>query len=296
MFNVRYQFRKPKGRVVPKGPSFSFARTIKTEIDGTTLRFKAPRHSPERPSHKPVFPERHLITEKLHFRMYKDERISVPYDWGKFLLFDHAWIFNGPWFTGMQGNVQFYMNLVKPLNYSNSDFSLFHPRAFEQRLGDYLTYQFAGPFSDIQHKCYCIGPVEWQPYTRLPVVAARFKIERDTSIMTSTPEHFLAFPIADQLMVTLMFIPSQFWVGTQEEKDKRISAEPMLKLVEQIIASLEVELSPAAKAQQQAALAGLEDTSLVKEYPPLNWNNPELRPNKKSNKNQAYTDDDYLLK
>jgi len=49
----------------------------------------------------------------------------------------------------------------------------------------------------------------------------------------------------------------------------------MLELMENIISSIELTLSPEAKAQQKIALAGLDDTSLIKDYPPLKWGEAE---------------------
>ncbi len=45
----------------------------------------------------------------------------------------------------------------------------------------------------------------------------------------------------------------------------------MEQLCDDIMDSLEVKLSAKALAQQQAALVGLKDTSLVSDYPPLKW-------------------------
>lgn len=63
--------------------------------------------------------------------------------------------------------------------------------------------------------------------------------------------------------------------GINSEEQHDISN--MEKLCDDIMDSLEVKLSTKALAQQQAALRGLEDTSLVSEYPPLKWEqNKEL--------------------
>ncbi|MFA7555103.1 MAG: hypothetical protein WCY88_12700, partial [Spongiibacteraceae bacterium] len=59
----------------------------------------------------------------------------------------------------------------------------------------------------------------------------------------------------------------------RSELDKRVNEQPMLDLMENIIDSLQLKLSPEAQAQQEAALKGLEDASLIKAYPPLKWDN-----------------------
>ncbi|MGQ9426469.1 hypothetical protein ACXYTJ_10210 [Gilvimarinus sp. F26214L] len=86
-----------------------------------------------------------------------------------------------------------------------------------------------------------------------------------------TIAHWVFFPIADDIMATFHFMPSRLLGLPRSELDKRASVAPMYDLMEKIINSIELELSPDAKAQQARALAGLTDTSLVKEYPPLKW-------------------------
>lgn len=79
------------------------------------------------------------------------------------------------------------------------------------------------------------------------------------------------FPIADQILVSVHFIPSQLRALSQEELDKRVSRKTMHELMENIIDSFQLELSSEAKAAQEKALKGLDDTSLVKDFPPLKW-------------------------
>ncbi len=283
MMNVRIKLREPNGPVVPEGPSFAWSRTFKTTIDGTKIQFMVPKHRPRRP-HKPTLPDKSYRSDRIAFYESRNERLSVPFDWRYWKLFDHSWAFYGPWFTGIRAELGMDITLLKPVNYANPDISLFHPRAFEQMLGDYLTYLHAGSTSRTKGgKCYSIGPVDWHPYTKLPTVAARLNVISDETVQPASRQHFLFFPISNQLMVSVLFFPYQVLYHellvppTQDEFDRHVSPTTMFALIDQIIDSFQVELSPEALAQQQAALAGLEDTSLVSEYPPLDWNSPEFR-------------------
>lgn len=60
---------------------------------------------------------------------------------------------------------------------------------------------------------------------------------------------------------------------SKEELDKRISDKNMIDLMNNIIDSFQLTLSDDAKQQQKEALARLDDTSLIKHYPPLDWSN-----------------------
>ena len=113
--------------------------------------------------------------------------------------------------------------------------------------------------------------MDWQPLTSQPVIAARLQVVPDETVVWRTTRHFLFFPIADQVLACIQLMPSQLRIGSQEELDKRVSRSTMYELMEQIIDSFELKLSPQAVERQKAALEGLSDASLVKAYPPLKW-------------------------
>lgn len=278
MMNVRLKLREPEGLIVPEGPSFSPARIIKTTVDGTTISFKVPKHSPRKKS-KPTLPDRHYEGEYTVFYGKHNPKFKALWYWEYREIFDHAWAFCGPWFSGVRAQLWMFIELLKPVDYQNQDLSLFHPRIFEQMLGDYLISTYSGTIDDTteEQRCYSIAPVDWQPCEHLPMVATRFKKITDPSVTTFDPDYFLFFPIADDLMVSVRFMPSQLLNLPQEERDRLVDTSTMLALMDKIIDSFHVELSPQALAQQQAALKGLKDTSLVKEYPPFDWNSREFR-------------------
>jgi hypothetical protein len=115
------------------------------------------------------------------------------------------------------------------------------------------------------------APVDWRALHHLPVNTARFKMVPEDFSPHKVVDHHVIFPIADNMMASFLFWPSQLLSLPQAELDKRVSAKPMHELMEKIIASIELKLSPEAQDQQQAALAGMEDTSLIRDYPPLQW-------------------------
>lgn len=271
MLYVRYKLREPKTTIVPQGPSFRWARTVSSNIDGTVISFKAPKHQPRKSNHRQVLPEPGYHLEDMIFRSTYEEPISVSDNWEAFEFFHNTWAFNGPWFTGTLAELRMTMKLIKPVNYS-TQFSLFHPRAFEKIVDDYLTNLFSKYIDrDKGGKCHYRGPVNWSPITTLPVVAVRLQIDPDEAVARDTIRHFVFFPIEDQVMACIQFIPSQLRVGSQEELDKRVSRSTMYELMDNIIDSIDLVLSPKAIDQQKAALAGLEDASLVKAHPPLQW-------------------------
>lgn len=275
--HIKYKLRQAKSLVTPKGPNFARAKTLTCDIDRTVLKLKLPKHRPSRfSSDKPLMPEREYQWDEVSFRSRYSEGFHVSDHWDYFELIQNAWAFYGPWFTGVLAEIRMYVNLIKPVKYENDDFSLFHPRAFENIIGDYLTNEFStrvNEFIDYRHEY--IAPLNWQPLTGLPMVAVRLQVKPDPEVTTGAIQHFAFFPITDKVMVCMQFNTSRHVNLSEEELDKRVSNATMLELIDNIINSVELTLSPEALAQQKAALAGLGDASLIKEFLPLKWKRPE---------------------
>ncbi len=279
MMNVRLKLRESKKRVVPKGPSFRWARTIKSDIDGTKIEFKAPKDRSHLLEIEQFLPKRHYRSSdhacgELNFRsMYNDRvrELGLKDHFYKLEFLYQSWAFYGPWFTGTVAELSLSFNFLKTKNYPK-DMSVFHPRAMEQVIGDYLTYLFSRHIDFTRDDTQDFdAPVDWQPLHHLPVNAVRLtSVPRDFS-PHKTIEHFMFFPILDDLIACLHFMPGRILGLPRSELDKRVSVEPMYELMDNIINSIELDLSPEAKAQQQRALKGLDNTELVKDYPPLKW-------------------------
>lgn len=273
MMNVSIKLREPKQQVMPKGPSFRWAREFCSDLDGTHIRFKAPRNCPRRSNHKPVLP-RHRYGPDMVFRsMYNDQKAAEGLEnhFETLDFFYHAWAFYGPWFTGAVAELSLQFDFTRVVNFPPS-MSLFHPRALEHAVGEFLTSMYSSHLDSTRDNIQEFdAPINWQPLHHLPVNAARMEsVPRDFSAHR-TISHWIFFPIADDIMATLLFMPSRLLGLPRSELDRRASVDSMYELMNKIIDSIELDLSPEAKAQQERALAGLADTSLVKDYPPLKW-------------------------
>lgn len=283
MMHVDIPLRRRPSFCAPKGPSFRWARSIKTDIVGTKIEFRAPKHSPTRRlKGKPFLPEKQYIARgKYHtpntvsFTSNFSPEFTVADLWEYMALFKHEWAFYGPWFTGYLANLEMYFNILQlkqpETKQRNDSPSFFHPRVFEKVVGDYLTNRYAVHQDEGQAEW--IAPVNWQPLTSLPTVAVRLQVRRDEQVTTSGYQEFIFFPISDSQLGYILFCPRQNAPGskTQAEKDAMISRENVIALMDNIINSLKVELSPEAAAAQAKALEGLDDTSLIKTFAPMQW-------------------------
>ncbi len=273
MMNVGWTFRDQTEFCIPKGPSFKSAKPIKCSIVGTRLVLSAPRHSPP-----PRLKGGSIVTRpksdyrpsdmRFHANFYPDSQVADM--WGCMPLFQRRWSFNGPWFTGPLGRVDMSVGIYQ-LKEPASGISYFHPRAFEQTIGNFLTNEYSvRKYNGLSE---WIAPVDWQPIHSLPVVAARFKLMQDTLVFPSgVGRELIFFPISDQQLVVVQFNVIQHEMGNQEERDASIGRSTMDELKESIISSLSLTLSPEAEAQQTTALEGLQDHSLTTDFPPLKWN------------------------
>jgi hypothetical protein len=273
MFFLPFKLRESKHRVTPRGPSLRWTTRTHVDFSGTILSFRVPKHKPVRVEREPIYPERSYNLENLPLRV---DFVDADADRGRKNpfrrrdIFFHSWVFCGPWFTGVLGELRFTLTLFQPVNYPQS-FSLLHPRALEMVIGDYLDYRFSDHLN-LSGAQNFIAPVNWQPLSQLPVNAVRLEVVPQLpSAPTRTTEHLMFFPLADDLLVLCRFEPSRFKNLPSEEMDKRVNIQPMHDLMNEIINSIQVKLSPEAQAQQAKALAGLGDTSLAKEFPPLKW-------------------------
>ena len=276
MFNVSIKLREPEGLITPKGPNFNRARTITSNIEGTEICFKAPKHNPRYPNHKGYLPEKYYGAGMgfLHFRSYYDkesEARGLVDHWREADFFYHTWKFCGPWFTGVLSELRLNFRVVNLVDYPG-DASLFHPRVLEQVVGDYLTYVYSRHLDSSRKGIQkYIGPVNWTPLSHLPVNAARCDVVSQEYYPNSTVDHLVFIPVSSSRMLSLVFAASRFKALPLSELDKRVSMEPMRELMDNIVNSIQINLSAEAELQQKSALEGLKDTSLTKEYPPLKW-------------------------
>jgi len=184
---VKYKLRNATGLVIPKGPKFSSAKTTSCSIDGTVIKLRAPKYRKSRYTSKPILPKRTYKMDDMFFRSTYSEGFNVSDNWKAFKFFYNSWAFYGSWFTGVVAELEMFFKLVKPVNYKNDDFSLFHPRAFEKIVGDYLTNDFSTRKNSLMgNKHEYIAPVNWQPLRGYPMVAVRLEVIPDISVATFT--------------------------------------------------------------------------------------------------------------
>lgn len=262
------KLRDVKEHTIPTGPSFSSGDKINFTFDTTHISFTTPKHSSSYKSRKPVYNQ-----NRIFFRSRYLESFHIEDSWKSASLFFRSWAFNGPWFSGTLAELSMDVFIITPSKI-NSNVSFFHPRAFENTIADFLTNEF----SKIKRLGRSIwkAPMNWQPISKLPINAVRLNVLPDE--YTNANSNYLEFifiPISNDHIIVIEFVPNQLLNMSLEKKDKLIDRSTMIELMDNIINSIEITLSPEAKTQQEKAIEDIDSTSLIKEFPPMKWSTPE---------------------
>lgn len=276
MFNFPLPHRKSKKYLTPSGYNLLLAPRKNFSVDGTLISFKVPRYNWLQGDPKPdkTFPHYPLNQPKELFSDQTPKLFGDGEDKTDFYnVYTHSYGFYGPWFTGEQALLCVRVNILRFSHFSSSA-SFFHPRSYEMMISDHLTQHFSqkdDEYDDIQQN---LAPVDWTQLNHLPVNSARFKIVGQSPRSLIAPEsHKLYIPIDNNVVVCFTFGLSYRSGQPSFIGSKFVNMKPVNKLVDDIISSIRVKLSPRAAAAQKKALEGLDDTSLTKSFPPLKWDN-----------------------
>jgi hypothetical protein len=271
MFNLPWELREQTEPISSKGPSFKWAPRYSCSLSGTQLTIKVPRNRYSVASREVKKLPRYYDVQEWYGATPWRER---DYPIATYTLIKCAYDFYGDNFTGVSGSIFFSGILIKPLNMTEG-LNFFHPRALENFIVSKMTDNFGDRFSLDGKIQEWNGPVNWQPQANWPIPAVRFEMQADQRCSGDDFESYLFFPVSRHHMVQLtckvvrhrppLNLKSKF------TRDEWNDPNPYRELIDQIYSSVQVALSPEAENQRQQAIAGLQDASLVKEFPPFYW-------------------------
>jgi len=271
MFNLPYKFRQQTEYCTPKGPSIKWAPWLRFSVNGTEIKLKVPRHTIY--NMDSLTPRRRYTLNSYDFNRHVQGKIG----WEALSLLARGWRFNGPWFIGSLARLNMYAMVITPTKV-NESISFFHPRALESGIADYLTYRYGDDFSPTQKDIQSwLAPMNWRPLINHPCLVVSCDALGNKAMNYDGMDRFLFFPVSDQHILAIKFhiaranVYIHSNIKPESDKDKWVNSAPMEQLATDIINSLNIILSPEAKQQQEKALMGLADKSLVKEFPPLKW-------------------------
>ena len=263
---LRYQHQTAPSR--PTGPNFKRARKVELWLRGSRFKVMVPRHRSIHPisavtARKNVT----LAPQQFQHRTHKGMPIASVG------LIYRKWEFYNSWLGRRIATCDFGFDVYAIPD--SAAVNYFNPRAFEQGLAYILECHNGCAFSN-GHQMW-LSPMEWQPLTKMPCVAAKFSTLPSTlNIDANLKYREIAFPVTKNLIGIVSF--RMYWNHMRAEHIEKygrdvqwVDLSEMEMLIDQVINSIEFELSPEAQVEQREALAGLEDTSLVKEFPPIKF-------------------------
>ena len=242
--------RRSENPSIPRGPSFNWAREVTLTLDDNTISLRAPSHAPSISTMKqikPSYKDNALVCGYFHSNVMPTDR------WKHRLVLGRDWGFYGPWGLGNAGNISFSTQVIteNPETQDHKPSSFFHPRTFEDRLCDYLSALYEHKYSD-EGSDY-LAPMNWAPWKSGSVFGVRFDIAPHK--IYNRREHVLAFPISERHILLIGF---SIWQTVETidikggqcsfqqvgPKYARFHVSPLLELVENVINTVKVELSP----------------------------------------------------
>ncbi|GAB2197682.1 hypothetical protein [Sessilibacter sp. MAH4] len=249
------KFRKQKEPCIARGPSIKQAARFHGDYQGSTFSIKAPfsNQAGYEPDLSPMgtsYEIRHNKPEYSNHRWAKKTYINRRYD------------FWGPWGVGDVSSMRFSAGCIN-IREPKKGLSLFHPRAFEWAVLDFIQDRFINfppetyesiPFTTVS------GPIHWQPYDHLSGPTAYFLLETGHF---SFENHYFWTTLDDS---EIFFIDFALRPERSDQKDippeKWIDQRNMKQLMFDIFKSFTLELSPEANARRLKAIEGLTDASL----------------------------------
>ncbi|WP_301389074.1 hypothetical protein, partial [Thalassolituus sp. UBA2590] len=166
--------------------------------------------------------------------------------WQHTELFFRSWSFCGPWFTGHMGGVSCYLDVIQLVE-SNPQVNFMHPSALETAALAFLTATYGHRvYREKTGKMHYIGPLNWSTLEQLDVPSVQFDTEKTYS--GANPVCHVFIPVSRSHIVRFALSIHQNASGTREEVDKKVDPAPFKELVDNIVGSIHVTLSPEAQA------------------------------------------------
>ena len=270
MFNWSLKLKKQTKFISPVGPRFESAPWKNLYISDTHIKIKVPKHRTALPTES-IDTNHACNLHNLHDKLYEKNGIRLR----ACVLTLREWDFYGPWFTGRMGAITMSITIESPADISEG-LNFFHPRALEAGITNFLTQRYSNHFSVVNSEQMWLAPMNWKIIKDLPCIGVCFNASNiDVQFNGHGPDYYLAVPISKHHFVMICCRISRATVFTDIQPeptvDEWIDHKPFITLINQVLDSVQVTLSPEAQADQEAALQGLEDKSLVKEFPPIKW-------------------------
>ncbi|ROS00198.1 hypothetical protein EDC56_2836 [Sinobacterium caligoides] len=266
MFNSlkynRLRLRTAQGRTTPVGPSFNINKELEINLADNILSLAMPRHAPYNRNRE----QARILSKRYELRgVGYNDGVLPSNTWKAETIAFRSWGYYGPWFTGYMADLSIYIGAIH-LSEPQDNISFFHPKAFELATLSYLT-ALHGHDEYSPNTPRWQGPLNWQPILCLPVPAIRLDIHPIN--VPSRRYHNVFFPVSKDKIIKITFTYSHACAGSMEQRDERINLQPLRQMIDDIVGSLALTLSP--ESELQMASIDAAGAAISNSMPPLNW-------------------------
>ena len=258
--------------VTATGPDFSKAIQFEIDFSGSKFNISAPKHNAE--AHfNPCDPK----------TSYDLTTIQLPFSSSDGNNFLGLSILRKNWrFIDIKTREKLALctlNLSIESEFKkDKNISYFHPRTFENVIANRITFRH-GIERTHDDRQFWLAPTDWNESEIGENRFAFFKVIPQPDIKRNENHIYFLTPISDNHFITL-WIEISWKKATKEFEEKHgkdkemVNTSEVEKLIDNIISSVNLELSPEAMLAKAKATEGLDDISLVKEFPPIKWDPP----------------------
>ena len=248
-------------RKYPKGPNLKRLEHHRVTASRTVIAFSAPAHRHDAIQAQPALSGSINLYDESRFGRYKKNDLAEPASMGLALK---DWRFTGlPILdgTGVIGDMTFELSIENMPEFA----SLFHPRHLECAIERYIykaytAYRIPGECRQ-NWQLKTINGIEWAGYQSVGYAGFRSAEECYESVWHT--------PITDQHLLTVRF--------DQVIRKKRTRlAEIYEIIIDQVMISFDIHLSPDAQSQQDYIRKNFPNEQLSENLPPYEFDEIEL--------------------
>lgn len=264
----RLKLRSDDSYCFIKGPNVNKARPCSIRLGDCIVDLDLPPHQLVRfGSHKLTQPADSKQLERI--KQYSKGVLQKD-TWGYRDFLFRNWVFVGPWFTGTKAELSLSGSILgrsKGHHFPNT--SLFHPKAFEVAIADYLDSRY-GFHQSFNGGADYRAPVNWKRLSNLSVPAAAFDVYNvDDDGSLHSPERQVIFPISRNRIAKLSF--NTIILSKETSGKANFDTTPIHVLQDSIISSLHVKTESDAALEIERVNRDDPETLLSNDFPPLRW-------------------------
>ncbi|AFU98520.1 hypothetical protein [Simiduia agarivorans] len=233
---TRIRLRAPKYPVNGVLPYSWLASKVSIEAAGNIIEFTAPPHYPMTPGANRAIQAKRDVVE--HGRSYDVPKAGTPPIIESWRSFFRTWAFNAPWWGGTVAQLSLMVEIVKPKRLKESADLLSYP-ALKYAIEEYIEANYHHIYVNNERinmyskpDNWAVGSTKNSPYISLSMLRQGEHIRHILKFIPLNKEYFVCF---------CFVLDRQGRATDEQEIEKQIPAAPMIKLINGIMSSVEIQ-------------------------------------------------------